>query len=97
MDFFVGHSVLVTVHDGTSGPIAELLKACSRHERLLAEGPVALFHRIVDAMVDNYRPSMNALEERIDKLEEEAYAGRDSMVRARHPPAARAERRRAAS
>ena len=81
MDFFVGHSVLVTVHDGSSGPIAELLKACSRHERLLAEGPVALFHRIVDAMVDNYRPSIDALEHRIDKLEEEAYAGRDSMVR----------------
>jgi magnesium transporter len=81
VDFFVGHSVLVTVHDGTSGPIGELLKACSRHERLLAEGPVALFHRIVDAMVDNYRPSMNALEERIDTLEEEAYAGHDAMVR----------------
>ena len=81
VDFFVGHAVLVTVHDGTSGPIAELLKACSRHERLLAEGPVALFHRIVDAMVDNYRPSMDALEARVDKLEEEAYAGRDTMVR----------------
>ncbi len=81
VDFFVGHSVLVTVHDGTSGPIGELLKACRRHERLLAEGPVALFHRIVDAMVDNYRPSMNALEERIDTLEEQAYAGHDAMVR----------------
>jgi magnesium transporter len=81
VDFFVGHAVLVTVHDGTSGPIADLLKACSRHERLLKEGPVALFHRIVDAMVDNYRPSMDALEARVDKLEEEAYAGRDAMVR----------------
>ena len=81
VDFFVGHAVLVTVHDGTSGPIADLLKACIRHERLLSEGPVALFHRIVDAMVDNYRPSMDALEARVDKLEEEAYAGRDAMVR----------------
>ena len=45
VDFFVGHSVLVTVHDGTSMPIAELLAACGRYERLLAEGPVALFHR----------------------------------------------------
>jgi magnesium transporter len=81
VDFFVGHAVLVTVHDGTSGPIGDLLKACGRHERLLAEGPVALFHRIVDAMVDHYRPSMDALEARVDKLEEEAYAGRDAMVR----------------
>jgi magnesium transporter len=81
VDFFIGHSVLVTVHDGTSVPIRELLAACGKYDRLLAEGPVALFHRIVDAMVDDYRPSVNALEERIDKLEEEAYAGPDSMVR----------------
>ena len=81
VDFFVGHAVLVTVHDGTSGPIADVLKACSRHDRLLSEGTVALFHRIVDAMVDNYRPSMDALEARVDKLEEEAYAGHDAMVR----------------
>jgi magnesium transporter len=81
VDFFVGHSVLVTVHDGSSGAITELVKACSRHERLLAEGPIALFHRIVDAMVDNYRPSIDALEQRIDKLEEEAYKGGDLMVR----------------
>ena len=32
-------------------------------------------------MVDNYRPAMDALEHRIDELEEEAYAGRDAMVR----------------
>jgi magnesium transporter len=80
VDFFVGHSVLVTVHDGSSDAITELLKACSRHERLLAEGPMGLFHRIVDSMVDNYRPSIDALEHRIDTLEDEAYAGRESMV-----------------
>lgn len=80
VDFFVGHSVLVTVHDGTSAPIAELLAACGRHERLLAEGPVALFHRIVDGMVDNYRPPMDALERRIDALEEDAPGGSDTMV-----------------
>ena len=83
--------MLVTVHDGSSGPIAELLRACSRHERLLAEGPVALFHRIVDAMVDNYRPAMDELEDRIDELEEEAYAGRDAMVTRVMQAAARAE------
>jgi magnesium transporter len=88
VDFFVSHSVLVTVHDGTSVPIAELLNACSRYDRLMAEGPVALFHRIIDAMVDNYRPAIDGLEARIDALEEEASAARDSMakrvIRLRH-------------
>ena len=42
---------------------------------------VALMHRIVDQMVDNYRPTMEALEEQIDSLEEEAYYGQSNLVR----------------
>ena len=38
----------------------------------------ALFHRIVDTMVDHYRPAMDALEQRIDHLEEEAFTGHES-------------------
>src|SRR5581483_1769481 len=39
---------------------------------ILGEGPMALFHRIVDAMVDHYAPEMQKLEDRIDALETEA-------------------------
>jgi magnesium transporter len=35
----------------------------------MSEGPVALLHRIVDAMVDRYRPEVDKLEERIQKIE----------------------------
>ena len=41
---------------------------------------VALLHRIIDTMVDNYRPVAVALEDRIEKLEEHAMAGRTQMV-----------------
>ena len=58
--------------------VAEL---CVRRENILAEGPVALLHRIVDAMVDNYRPEMDALEGRIAKLEEQAFVGRETIVK----------------
>ena len=81
VDFFVGHSVLVTVHDGSSVAIADVRGACGRHERLLGEGTVGLFHRIVDAMVDRYRPAMASLEARIDRLEDEVAGTRESMVR----------------
>ena len=71
------------MHDGQSRSIAELRDVCDRHDRVLAEGPVALLHRIVDSMVDNYRPAIEELEERIDELEEEAFTGAaSSMVRA---------------
>jgi magnesium transporter len=81
VDFFLGHNWLVTVHDGESTSIAHLRELCDRHDRLLAEGPVGLLHRIVDSMVDSYRPAMEALEHRIDHLEEEAVAGQRELAR----------------
>jgi len=81
VDFFVGHSYLVTVHDGSSVALSQIRTACGRYDRMMADGPVALFHRIVDAIVDHYRPVMDHLETRIDKMEEEAYDGSDSLVR----------------
>jgi magnesium transporter len=75
VDFFLGRNYLVTVHDGRSRSIARLREICSQHPHILAEGPVALLHRIVDSMVDNYRPEIEALEERIDRMEQEAVLG----------------------
>ena len=81
VDFFVGRNYLVTIHDGTSRSITRMRGVCDKHERILAEGPVGLLHRIVDSMVDNYRPAVEELEARIEKLEEQAFAGREQMVR----------------
>ena len=81
VDFFVGRNFLVTVHDGDSSSIARLREVCDRHERVLREGPVGLLHRIVDSMVDHYRPAIEELEDRNGKLEELAFAGEQQMVR----------------
>ena len=81
IDFFLGRNYLITVHDGTSRSIARVKEVCNQHERVLSEGPVGLLHRIVDSMVDNYRPAIEELEDRIAMLEEVAFAGRESMVR----------------
>jgi magnesium transporter len=81
IDFFLGRNYLVTVHDGSSRSIARLRDVCDRHERVLLEGPVGLLHRIVDTMVDHYRPAIEELEDRIGKLEEMAFTGHQHMVR----------------
>jgi magnesium transporter len=81
IDFFLGRNYLVTVHDGHSRSIEKTREVCDRHERVLLEGPVALLHRIVDQMVDNYRPPIEELEDRIGKLEEHAFTGHDHLVR----------------
>lgn len=69
VDFFLGPSYLVTVHDGHSTSINDLREHVTRNPKILAEGPVALFHRIVDSMVDHYRPEIDKLEDRLDELE----------------------------
>jgi len=74
IDFFLGPTYLVTVHDGRSSAITELLDHCPRNPRILADGPVPLFHRIVDAMVDHYRPEVEKLEDRLDGLEDQVFA-----------------------
>jgi magnesium transporter len=69
VDFFIGPTYLVTVHDGDSRSIAELRENVTRNPKIMGEGPVALFHRIVDTMVDHYRPEVEKLEDRLDELE----------------------------
>lgn len=69
IDFFLGPNYLVTVHDGTSRSIAEHYTVCLRNAHAIGEGPAALLHRIVDAMVDHYRPEVERLEECVDRLE----------------------------
>jgi magnesium transporter len=74
VDFFLGDQFLVTVHPGISRTIDEMRLVCARNSRALGEGPAALLHRIVDAMVDHYRPEVDRLEERLDALETEIFA-----------------------
>jgi len=81
IDFFLGRNFLVTVHDGQSRSIAHLREVCSKHQHILADGPVSLLHRIVDAMVDDYRPVIEQIEDRIGKLEEQAFSGHERMAR----------------
>ena len=77
VDFFLGRNFLVTVHDGYSRSIANLRDHCPRNHNLMGEGPVALFHRIVDAMVDHYRPEVEKLQAAIDEIEERVFAHGD--------------------
>jgi magnesium transporter len=73
VDFFLGANYLVTVHDGHSTSINELRDHAVRNAKIVGEGPVVLLHRIVDAMVDQYRPQVEKLDERLDDLEKRVF------------------------
>jgi len=74
VDFFLGSNYLVTIHSGDSRSIEQISEICARNSRAMGEGPAALMHRIIDAMVDNYRPEIEELSERLDQLEGEVFA-----------------------
>ena len=70
VDFFLGANYLVTIHTGESRTFEHVTSVCGRNSMALGEGAPALFHRIVDAMVDNYRPEIDELGDDLDELEE---------------------------
>jgi magnesium transporter len=70
-DFFLSREFLITVHDGERRSIQQICRLCVDNELVLREGTVALMHRIVDRMVDHYRPEVDELEERLDTIEEQ--------------------------
>ncbi len=73
IDFFVGPNYLVTVHQQHSRSIATLQENVVRNAKLMSEGPVALFHRIVDQMVDHYAPEIEQFEERLERIESDVF------------------------
>ena len=44
IDFFLGHTYLVTVHDGQTRSAATIRDMCARNQQVLGEGPAALMH-----------------------------------------------------
>lgn len=82
IDFFLGPNYLVTVHPGVSRSIGKVSDLCRRNDRVLGEGAGDLLYRIVDTMVDNYRPEVEELSDRLDTLEKEVFDRPDpKMVR----------------
>jgi magnesium transporter len=73
VDFFLGPNYLVSIHTGDSRSIEHISVICGRNSLALGEGTAALLHRIIDAMVDNYRPEIEELGERLDELEERVF------------------------
>jgi magnesium transporter len=81
VDFFLGRNYLVSIHSGDSRSIEHISTICERNSMALGEGVAALLHRIIDAMVDNYRPETDELNDRLDDLEERVFDGNANLAK----------------
>jgi magnesium transporter len=82
VDFFLGRNYLVTVHDGRRRSVGEVADLCARNDLIMAEGPPAVMHRIIDRMIDHYQPEVDELEEWLDDIETQVVsANRPEMTK----------------
>jgi magnesium transporter len=72
---FVGARYVVSVRHGASLSYADLRARCESTPHLLRKGPGFVLYAIMDFVVDQCFPIVDALEEKLEGLEEEIFGG----------------------
>ena len=70
---FVGPRYLVSVRHGSQRSHAAVRSRCEATPALLAKGPGFVLHALMDFIVDQYLPIMEALEDQLEDLEAEIF------------------------
>ncbi len=70
---FLSKRMLVTHHYRPLRSISYALQMCGKNPQTLGRGPDFLFHLIIDDIVDNYTPILDAMDEAIDSMEDEVF------------------------
>jgi len=69
VDFYIGRNYVVSIHLDEVPAIEALRERCRRDDRLTSRGPDWLLHGLLDALVDEYLPIVDAVDDEIDELE----------------------------
>ena len=72
---FVGRRYLVSIRHGASLPYSEVRARCEAAPSQLRKGPGFVLYALMDFVVDHYFPIVDALEDLLEELEEEIFAG----------------------
>jgi magnesium transporter len=70
---FLNRRLIVTVHDHPMQSIATACERLRKHPHVLAGGPDRLLHHVLDQIVDHYFPIVEAVEDRVEALEDEVF------------------------
>jgi magnesium transporter len=72
---FLGNDYIITVRHGEASELKDVRHALEKDPDLLAHGPGAVLHAIVDKVVDDYVPALIGLGEDIDEIENQVFSG----------------------
>jgi magnesium transporter len=72
---FLGPRYVVTVRHGSLQSHVDLRARCEASPQLLAKGEGFVLHALIDFIVDQYFPILDALQAELDELEEQIFSG----------------------
>ena len=78
---FAGPHFVITVRHGEAPDLARVRQGLESRPELLCRGPVAILHAIMDRVVDDYAPVVAGVENDIDEIEDEVFAGETHVSR----------------
>jgi magnesium transporter len=71
---FVGDSFLVSVRHGSASGLHDVRERLEQRPDLLAHGPAAVLHAIVDRVVDDYQPVLGEVDVDISEIEDAVFS-----------------------
>jgi magnesium transporter len=71
---FLGRDYIITVRHGEASELKDVRHRLEEDPELLAHGPGAVLHSIVDKVVDDYTPALIGLGEDIDEIENQVFS-----------------------
>lgn len=81
LHLFVGPDFVVTIRHAESPGLARVRRRLEAAPELLAMGPEAVLYAILDEVVDEYVPVIAGLENDIDEIEDQIFAGDEAVSR----------------
>ena len=81
LHMFVGKDFVVTIRHAETPGLATVRRRLESTPELLAMGPEAVLYAILDEVVDEYGPVIAGLENDIDEIEDQIFAGDEAVSR----------------
>jgi magnesium transporter len=78
---FAGPHFVITVRHAEAPDLASVRRNLEERPELLSRGPLSIVHAILDRVVDDYAPVVAGVENDIDEIEDEVFAGNPRVSR----------------
>ena len=75
VDVFAGANYILTVRHRTKRGFADVRARCEREPELLRHGSGFVLYALMDTIVDRYFPVLDTLEDELERIEEQIFAG----------------------